>query len=188
MISIRLAFKFSPLFFILFAVVAVGNAQVKPVEQKTRDKPLSRKELIKLDREAPRPPSGKGFFVARAATSFTVLLCDDNSRCENGLFTQTQIDSFEAITAEATKFALNEEQVGRVKPIITRFSDKNDPTFLVDVSKVGKQTQFFLTMKSATGRLTLDAGTITRGDPNAKTLLYDMIARVAAVKAEPAQQ
>jgi hypothetical protein len=45
---------------------------------------------------------------------------------------------------EAAKFAVTTEGVGAKEPITTRFMDKQEPVFVVDVQKDGAQSLFFL--------------------------------------------
>jgi hypothetical protein len=89
-----------------------------------------------------------------------------------------KIPILEAIVSEAKKFGLTEESTGAAKAVTTRFSDKQYPNFVVDVSKLGKQTHFYVTMQNRQGKLTVDAGTIKRDDPNATAFLYDMLTRI----------
>jgi hypothetical protein len=52
----------------------------------------------------------------------------------------------------------------------------------IDVSKMGNQSQFFITVNSTNRVVTIDAGLIKRGDPKAKAFLFDILRRVQEAK------
>ncbi len=137
------------------------------------------------------PPSGTGFYIeamASPAGRYSMSLSDGEGRYVADTFTQIQIDIFEAIMLEARKFAQTDQNVGNARHMITRFFDRQEPGIFVDVLKLGQQSRFFITVKSPTGKTTIDAGSIKRGEPDAKPLFYEIIARVQAVKASASQQ
>lgn len=137
------------------------------------------------------PPSGAGFYIEAMASPpgrYSLSLSDGEGRYVSDAFTQIQIDIFEAILIEARKFAQTDQGVGTARHIITRFFDRQEPGIFVDVLKQGQQSRFFITIKSPTGRATIDAGAIKRGEQESKPLFYDIISRVQAAKANAPQQ
>jgi hypothetical protein len=150
--------------------------------KKPAPKPLTDEELQKLDKGKKRPPTtGAAFQISPIESVKGVchaLLVDGENRTFEDFIPLDKLPLLEAIITEARKFGLTEESVGTTKPVTTRFSDKQVPNFVVDVSKQGKQTHFYVTMQSKVGKITVDAGVIKRGDPNATAFLYEMLAKI----------
>ena len=133
------------------------------------------------DRPVMSPPSGASFYIAPIQDNpgqFSVLFSDADNRTVADSFRLEQLIIFEAIMSEAKQFALTDEAVGLKKPVTTRFFDKKEPSLIVDVAKLGNRSQFVLTIKCLTGRLTMDAGSIKRGDEKASPLFYDILSRI----------
>lgn len=173
-------FRFILLASIVSIVPGVSYAQEK---EKPKSKSVSQKELMEMDRKAHKPPSGAGFYIAPIAEipgRFSLMLSDQGGRFVSESFAENQIIIFEAILLEAKKFAQTDESVGSTKPVITRFFEKKEPSFIVDVAKMRNHSQFFITIKGLTGHITVDAGTVKRGDGNASPLLYAVLDRVQA--------
>lgn len=168
-------------FVILSAAPALAQKQTKK-----DDKPLTEEQLYQLHVKAKvTPPSGSGFYIAPIAETpgrFSLSFSDPEGRTLSGMYVLSQIEIFEALLAEAKRFALSDEAVGYKKPVVTRLSDKNEPGFFIDVAKMGVQSQFFITIKSVDQVITVNAGTIKRGDPKSKALLYEILKRVREVK------
>ncbi|MFY9555233.1 MAG: hypothetical protein WAV20_25960 [Blastocatellia bacterium] len=145
-----------------------------PAQQALRDRELEKKAL--------RPPTGPSFYVAPIEGSsplFSVLLTDGSGRSVSGSYTSNQIDIFEAVLEAAKAFAFTDEKVGAGEPITTRFMEQHEWSLFVDVSKMGKQSLFYVSLISPTGRLTAEAGEIIRGskkEPSA--LLLKMLSQV----------
>ncbi len=155
-------------------------------EGKKHEAPLTDKQLNELHAKAKlRPPSGVSFYIAPIAETpgrFSMSFTDADGRTLSGVYVRSQIDILEAILTEAKKFAQTDEAVGLKKPTITRLSDKKEPGLFVDVAKMGVQSQFFITVLYLGEFVTVDAGTIKRGDQKATALLYDILTRVQQVK------
>jgi hypothetical protein len=144
------------------------------------------KEIQKADKYRVRPPSGANFYVGAITelpNNFSVLLTDENNRTVSGSFNARQLQAFETIMIEARNFAETEESVGVTKPITTRFYDKIEPVFIVDVAKLQEMSQFFVTLRTAMGDLTVDAGTITRGEKKEQGFYFVIYQRIVAAKA-----
>lgn len=163
-------------------LMCASYAQEK--QEKKKGRRPSQKELEKLSRKATiHPPSGADFYIAPIAAipgRFSLVLSDFDGRFVSDSFGEEQIMILEAIMVEARKFAQTDEAAGTTKPVITRFYDKKEPAFIVDVAKLRDRSQFFITIKSLTGHLTVDAGTIKRGDEKASPFFYTILSRVQA--------
>jgi hypothetical protein len=155
-------------------------------EGKKHDPPLTDKQMQDLHVNAKvKPPKGVSFYIAPIVETpgrFSMSFTDAEGRTLSGVYVQSQIDILEAILTEAKKFAQTDEAVGLKKPTITRLSDKKEPGLFVDVAKMGLQSQFFITVTFLGEFVTVDAGTIRRGDKNSTAMLYDILTRVQEVK------
>jgi len=144
-------------------------------------------EQQQLDpRKALNPPTGPSFYIAAVEGSrgmFSVLLGDGGNTVA-GTFTLQQLDVFEAVLEAAKAFALTDEKVGSGSPITTRLMDQHEWSLFVDVSKIGNQSRFYVSLVTPQGTLTTQAGEITRGskkEPSA--LLLSILSKVQEAKA-----
>lgn len=156
----------------------------KPVERSPTEEQLSKRYKEKVK---PVPKSGPTFFLSPIEDGpgrFSLLVSDGAGRTVSEAYVTSQLEIFEVVMLEAKNFAQNEEGVGVSKPQITRFYDKNEPSFLIEVAKMGDRSQFYVTVKSLTSQITIDAGTITRKDPAPKGFFFDILQRLRAVKAK----
>jgi hypothetical protein len=180
---LKLLHKLCFLFFVSLFFSNTLFAQAK----KGPPKPYTPEELQKMDKGKLHPPKGPSFQIATIENvkgQCLALLADDQGRTLEEFIQLDKLPILEAIVSEAIKFGLTEESVGGTKPLTTRFSDKQAPNFVVDVSKVAKQTRFYVTINGLRGRLTIDAGTIKRGDPDATALLNEIHTKIQAVQAQ----
>ncbi len=176
----------SKFYFLLFISLFLSNT-LDAQEKKGPPKPYTPEELQKMDKGKIRPPKGATFQITSIETVKGVhlaLLADEHGRTMEEFFQTDKLPILEAIVSEAKSFGLTEESVGGTKPVTTRFSDKQVPNFVVDVSKVAKQTRFYVTMQNRTGKITADAGTIKRGDPDATALLYVILTKIQTAKSQ----
>ena len=168
-----------------FVFLSAGPALAQK-QSKKDDKPLTEEQLYQLHVKAKvTPPSGAGFYIAPITETpgrFSLSFSDTEGRTISGMYVFSQLEILEALLAEAKKFASTDEAVGYKKPVVTRLSDKSEPGFFIDVAKMGLQSQFFITVKSMDQVITVNAGTIKRGDAKSKPLLYDILKRVREVK------
>lgn len=183
----RLFNKFCFLLLVTLSVSSTTFAQ----EKKTPPKPFTPEELQKMDKGKRRPPKGPTFQITpieQVKGMYLALLADDQGRTLEEFFLFEKLPILEAIVLEAKNFGLTEEAVGGAKPLTTRFSDRQVPNFMVDVSKVAKQTHFYVTMLNQRGKITVDAGAIKRGDPEATAMLYDILTKIQAAKSQGESQ
>ena len=177
-----LGFALSALLFLSGTAFAQKDTKAPP------PKPISDEELRKLEKTRVRPPSGAMFYlgpVEGAPGRFSMLLTDDAQSFVEESYLGNQLALIEAVMVEAKKFAQNEESVGRSKGITTRFFDKQEPTFMVDVEKAGNISRFYVTIKNVAGKkLTVYTGAIKRGEPEGKLLFNTMLERIQAARSE----
>ena len=126
-----------------------------------------------------------GFFIAitalsvRGEESFAQdSAVKDVTFSISGVFSIGQLQILRALMAEAEKFALSEEAVGAKEPTVTRFADKQEQAFLVDVEKLGNQSRLFVTISSEIGRMTADAGRINRSVRREEGFFFDLLSRL----------
>ena len=112
---------------------------------------------------------------------YSLVISDTNERSISGSFSVDQLQILRAIIVEADKFALTGEAVGTKESITTRFMDKQEPAFIVDVQKVGNQSLLFLTLKTAIGRMTMEAGRVIRTTRREEGFFLDLLSRLESV-------
>lgn len=148
----------------------------KPVIEQPRPDP---NKILKL-------PSGPSFYISPVEGStgmFSVLLGDGAGKTVAGTFTLQQIDVFEAVLEAAKAFAFTDEKVGTGTPIITRFMEQHEWSLFVDVSKLGNQSRLYVSLITPQGKLTAQAGEITRGskkEPSA--LMLNILSQLQEAK------
>jgi hypothetical protein len=175
--------------FALMLICVPAFSQKDPQKEKPQQpKPLSEAEMRKLEKTRMRPPTGASFYLAPVEGGpgrFSMLLTDSGQSYVEESYTLRQLEVIEMVLIEARKFADTAEAVGTTTPIITRFFDKQEPSFIVDVQKMGEQSRFFVTIKSISGRkLTVDTGAMKRGEQDAKGLFFTIMERVQTMRAE----
>jgi hypothetical protein len=133
-------------------------------------------EQLERHKETIKPPTGASFYLERIAdghNQFSLLFTDADGRTVSGVFYLNQLSLFEALLVAASEFADTDEAVGTTaKPITTRFKDKKEPSFAVDVEKIGRHSRFYVSVNCLTGKLTVDAGAIKRGDKDRGSILF----------------
>ncbi len=165
-------------------------------ESKPQPKPYTDAELRKMSKGKMQPPTGASFYVGPvdgAPGRFSMLLTDNAQKFVQESYLVNQLEVISAVMVEAQKFAKTEESAGKVPPVITRFSDKQEPTFMVDVEKKGDQSRFYVTIKAIGGtKLTVDMGGFKRSDPDPKSnqngLYFKLLERIRAAIEEARQQ
>jgi hypothetical protein len=174
---------------IAFMLVAPADsiAQTKQ-KPKQQSKTPTAAELTAMSKGAKRPPSGASFYLApipHLQNQYSMLLTDADNRAVAGTFMQSQIVTFQALVIAAREFAETNEGVGTIaKPVTTRFQEKDDPSFAIDVQKTATHSRFFVSMSSLAGRISLDAGAVKRGSKEQNDALFlKILPRVEAVLA-----
>jgi hypothetical protein len=113
-------------------------------------------------------------------TRFNLIIYDAEEHTVSGLFSVQQLKILQAIMLEAEKFALTQESAGIDKPNTIRFYDKQEKAFLVDVQKLGNRSQFFFTLETEIGRLTVNAGAINRSSKKEEGFFFTLLDKVEA--------
>jgi hypothetical protein len=188
----------SIIFFSLPVSSLAAQGKTKPEVQQTPKvkappKKYTEDEIKKLDREAKLKiqRAGRNFYIQPVENTvgvYSILISDQEGKMITGEYRLSQIDILEAIMVEAGKFAVNAQGVGTSKPVITRFFDKQEPSFFVDVAKQGNDAQFFVTIKSVMGEITVDTGKIKRSTPEAKAFFHEMLKQIKEVKPKEGDQ
>jgi hypothetical protein len=187
----------SKLIGIIMPVLVVLVMPATPFGQKKQQpnrppREITPEQMERMRKETTKPPTGASFYlekIADARNQFSLLFTDADGRTVAGSFHVNQLSLFEALLVAAGEFAETEEAVGTAaKPITTRFKDKKEPSFAVDVEKIGRQSRFYVSVNCLTGKLTLDAGAIKRGDKDRGNILFlTILSRVKDAVAEGAQ-
>jgi hypothetical protein len=115
------------------------------------------------------------------ALQYSLVISDGDEQTISGNFSVDQLQILRAIMTEAEKFALNGEAAGTKDPITTRFTDKQESAFIIDVEKLGPQSRLFFTLKTEIGRITLNAGRIIRSTRREEGFFFDLLSRVESV-------
>jgi len=121
---------------------------------------------------------------------YSLVLSDGDEKSISGIFSVDQLQMLRALMAEAQKFAFNGDAAGTKEPITTRFEDKQENSFIVDVEKSENQSKLFLTLSSEIGRMTVDAGRVSRSTRREEGFFFDLLARLETMlpkSAKPAK-
>ena len=110
--------------------------------------------------------------------SLVISSSSEDERTISGDFSIDQLQILRAIMLEAERFALSGEAVGNKDPITTRFTDKQERAFIVDVQKAGNQSLLFLTLTTAIGRTTIEAGRAFRATRREEGFFFDLLSRL----------
>jgi hypothetical protein len=178
----------------LFALVSAASPAAAQVDKPSKPRgpaEMPMEKQLELHNKAKPIPSGNSFYIEAVAgppIQYSILITDNNNRSVPGTFIRPQIDIFEALLLAAQQFALTEEEAGtNAQPKVTRFIDKKEKAFIIDVQKTGNQSRFFVTVQTLFGSTTLDAGAIKRvtrkGEKEEpEPLFYQIITRVKQAK------
>lgn len=159
--------------FLLAGVVAVGAAETARAANSPVTKNPEQGEIQEgTFTLAPLPENPK---------AYSLSISDDSERSISGSFSVDQLQILRAVMVEAEKFAMTAEGVGAKEPITTRFMDKQEPAFVVDVQKEGNQSLLFLTVKTEIGRLTWRAGRLIRSTRREEGFFFDLLTRLESI-------
>ncbi len=164
---------------------AMAQRKQKPQEPSKVPTPA---ELAARSKVAKRPPMGASFYLApipESRTQYSMLLTDADNRAVAGTFMHSQVVIFQALVIAAKEFAETNEGVGTsAKPVTTRFQEKDEPSFAIDVQKTATHSRFFVFMSCVAGTISLDAGAVKRGSKEQTDALFlKILPRVEAVLA-----
>src|ERR1051325_11019532 len=124
---------------LLWPTASYGQAK-----KKTPSPGMTQKQMMEMHEKGLKPPTGQSFFIEAIDDNqarFSVLFNDVDNRTVADTFMRSQIEIFEALMVEAKNFAETNEAVGtRAAPKTTRFVDKNEKAFIIDVTKIGEES------------------------------------------------
>jgi len=135
----------------LVIAIAVGAVPIRPVtvDARTNASQTATQDLSDFTFTLNRLPENP--------RQYSLVISNSEERSISGSFSVDQLQILRAIMLESEKFALNEEGVNAKEPITTRFEDKYEHSFIVDVQKTGNESVLYLTLNTALGRMTVDA-------------------------------
>ena len=119
--------------------------------------------------------------LAENQRQYSLVIPDGDEQTVSGNFSVEQLQILRALLTEAEKFASNGEAAGTRDPITTRFMDKQERAFTVDVEKLGTQSRLFFTFKTEIGRITVNAGRIVRSTGREEGFFFDLLTRLESV-------
>ncbi len=172
----------------LMLVSPAGSFAQKKEKPKGPPKQFTPAELTAMSKGKKRPPAGANFYLAPISdipNQYSLLLSDPDNRTVAGTFMLGQISIFQALVIAAKEFAETNESVGtNAKPVTTRFQDKDEQSFVIDVQKTATHSRFFVSMDCVAGKITVDAGALKRGSKQqGDALFFKILPRVEAVLA-----
>lgn len=132
-------------------------------------------------RSAPQEATYSLTRLPENARQYSLVISDGDEQTISGNFSVDRLQILRAIMTEAEKFALSGEAAGTKDPITTRFTDKQESAFIVDVEKLGLQSRLFITLKTEIGRITLNAGRIIRPTRREEGFFFDLLSRLESV-------
>lgn len=112
---------------------------------------------------------------------YSLVISDSDEHVISSAFSISQLETLMAVLLEAEKFALNEEGVGAKEPLTTRFQDKNEQGFIVDVEKFRNQSRLFLTLTTDANSQTAEAGRINRSTRREVGFFFDLVSRLESM-------
>jgi len=112
---------------------------------------------------------------------YSLVISDDDEHTISGSFSMEQLQILRAIMSEAEKLALSEDASGSKEPVTTRFADKQERAFVVDVEKLGVQSRLFLTLKTEMGQMTMNAGRVIRSTRREEGFYFDLLSRLESI-------
>lgn len=181
----------------LSSACLAATAQDEPPRKTKQSSVVSPEKQREIIRNAKPMPEGTTFYIEAVPgpyVQYTILVTDQDHHTLPGNFVRQQLEIFEALLLAAKQFALTEEEAGtKAQPKVTRFMDKNEKAFIIDVQKAGPISRYFLTLQTLYGKLTIDAGAVMRvnvkGEKGLPDPLFDkIITRVQEVKNAPPPQ
>ena len=182
------------IFSIAAPVNSFGQKWSAQKEAKPRPREYTAEELAEMSRRAEerrninKTPSSDFFYISSVGgnpDALIIVLANADKNEVSQIFHIKQVLVFEALMNAAKEFAQTEESVGANKPLTTQFFDKQVPAFIVDVTKMGSESRFFITIKGFNNKVTLDAGAIKREDRETVTVFHDILSRLQAALDNP---
>jgi hypothetical protein len=166
--------------FVITALVAIAAAGVFKAPKNRDNRTGDAKELQDVSFSLTQLPENPGLY--------SLVISDSNERTISGSFSVNQLQILRALMVAAEKFALTSEAAGTKDSITTRFMDKHEEAFVVDVQKDGSQSRLFITLKTEIGRGTWEAGRTIRSTRRDDGFFFDLLARLESLLPKPSAQ
>jgi hypothetical protein len=119
--------------------------------------------------------------VPEPPARYSLVISDSDEHVISSVFSISQLETLMAVLLEAEKFALNEEGVGATEPMTTRFQDKKEQGFTVDVEKSRNQSRLFLTLTTDENSQTAEAGRVNRSTRREVGFFFDLVSRLESM-------
>jgi hypothetical protein len=123
--------------------------------------------------------------VLEAPSRYSLVISDSDEHVISSTFSMSQLETLNAVLLEAEKFALNEEGVGTNEPLTTRFQNKNEQGFTVDVEKFRNMSRLFLTLTTDGTNQTAEAGRVNRSTRREVGFFFDLVSRIESMFPKP---
>ena len=151
-------------------IASVTNYRGHTTQQRQKANPAEQSEVsFSLTRLSENP------------NQYSLVMSDSNERVVSENFSIDQLQVLRAIMVEAEKFARTGEAAGTKEAVTTRFADKHETAFIVDVQKLGAESWLFLTLNTAIGQMTSESGHINRNVGHDSGLFFDLLSRLESV-------
>lgn len=145
--------------------------------------PVEARNCGEQDSAATESPRGS-FSLTRVPENlrlYSLVISDEDEHTISGSFSLDQLQILRVMMTEAEKLALSESAAGSKESITTRFEDKHEAAFIVDVEKLGLQSRLFLTLKSEIGQITFNAGRVIRSTRREEGFFFDLLSRLESI-------
>jgi hypothetical protein len=180
--NLKRTIKLIALFVFSLAVAATSSGQDTRLTQSAKQSSATAPR--KTHKGPIKSPMGETFSVSpslESPTNFNVILSDGEERVVSGEFSLEKMGLVREILNEAKSFAFSEEAVGNSEALTTRFSSEAVRGFVVDVSKFEDQSHFYITLKTASGLITVDAGAIRRAEKKGEGFFFDVLSHIESL-------
>lgn len=123
--------------------------------------------------------------IPEKAARYSLVISDSDEHVISSDFSISQLEILKTVLLEAEKFALNEEGVGVSEPMTTRFQDKKEQGFTVDVEKFHNQSRLFLTLTNDEHSQTAEAGRTNRSTRREVGFFFELVWRLESMFSKP---
>jgi hypothetical protein len=173
-----------------FALLVMSVSGGQQARRKQPAGETSAQSATELSSAIIRSPRGDTFQLApslEAPTRFSIVASTGDEQVVSGLFSARRLRIMRQVMEQAGRFAFSDEAVGANEPMTTRFFSVEARGFAIDVSKLGGTSRFFVNLRTSVGRITLDAGIVSRGQKKQEGFFFDVLARITSqLQATPA--
>lgn len=112
---------------------------------------------------------------------YNLVISDSDEHVISSTVSSSQLEILKSVLLEAEKFALTDEGISASQPQTTRFQDKTEAAFVVDVEKFRNQSRLFLTLTTDGSSQTAEAGRINRSTRRESGFIFDLLSRLESM-------